>query len=122
MCIVIQTLPMLHMTRRDWFDDDLFEEDTGTSSSESMMGGSSSSTGMGTTLENVQQGKDMVATNNNNRDLRRISMESIQESVNKMRVVDLRQALKERGIKTTGSKSVLKDRLLQALQENVDFQ
>lgn len=107
---IIQTLPMLHMTRRDWFDDDLFEEDTGSSES------------VGTipvkgTLEDKQV-KDTAT----NMDLRSISMQSIEESVNKMRVVDLRQALKERGIKTTGSKSVLKDRLLQALQENVDFQ
>ena len=99
---------MLHMTRRDWFDDDLFEEDTG--SSDKLM----------TTEGDIEDKHKIDATKN--ADLRSISMQSIQNSVDKMRVVDLRQELKERGIKATGSKSVLKDRLLQVLQENVDFQ
>ena len=45
---------------------------------------------------------------------------SINSSVNAMRVVDLREALKRRKMISTGLKSVLKDRLLQALLEDVE--
>ena len=48
------------------------------------------------------------------------TMNSIHKRVDAMKVVDLRQALKERKLKSSGTKQILKDRLLQALLEDVD--
>ena len=91
------------MARRDWFDDDHFEEDV----SEDHLGGN-------VDLDNEtndEANSDFNAT-----------MKTIYDSVDGMRVVDLRQALKERKLKSSGSKSVLKDRLLQALREDIESQ
>jgi hypothetical protein len=47
------------------------------------------------------------------------AINSINSSVNAMLVVDLKQALKKRNMKLAGTKTILKDRLLQALLEDV---
>jgi hypothetical protein len=47
------------------------------------------------------------------------TINSINSSVNAMRVVELKQALKKRNMRLDGLKSILKDRLLQALLEDV---
>lgn len=94
------------MARRDWFDDDHFEEDIG----DEHFGGGADIDGDDKTSK-AEAGNDYNGTLN-----------TIHDSVDAMRVVDLRQALKKRKMKSTGSKSVLKDRLLQALLEDVDSQ
>lgn len=78
---IVQTLPLLHMSVRDWFDDDELGE------------GGLPDTGF---------------------------LESIESGVEDLRFVELQQALKLRGLPyTTGSKEVLKERLLQSLLRDV---
>ena len=93
---IIQTLPMLHMARRDWFDDDEFEEDDG--------------------YDPDEDGDDwnvFVSSDGN-----AIRSQSIKESVGKMKLSELQDSLKRRGIKSSGSKSALKERLIQCLLQD----
>lgn len=88
---IIQTLPVLHMARRDWFDDEDFVEDTGNLD--------------GDDSDNLAFSADDA-------------IKSIQDSVGKMKLVELQKSLKTRGLKTSGSKSTLRDRLLESLLED----
>jgi len=92
--IVIQTLPMLHMAKRDWFDDDDFVEDTGK-------------------FEISEASRDGGAITGDS-----MVLQSIQESLDKMKLAELQRSLKKRGLKSSGSKSVLKDRLLRSLLDD----
>lgn len=93
---VIQTLPMLHMAHRDWFDDDDFEEDNG-----DMIGGDNAELRWDNTLS-ISTAEVVNAS-----DVR----QSIEEGISKMKLVDLQNELKRRGAKSSGSKSILRDRL-----------
>lgn len=103
---IIHTLPMVHMARRDWYDDDAFEEDSAANS------------------VNVQ-----VSSNPNqplvvSPELRGtrtdpVIIDSIRKSVWKMRVNQIQDALKTRGLKNHGSKEVLADKLFRSLLEDV---
>lgn len=87
---VIQTLPMLHMAKREWFDDEEFFEDKGNEG-----------------FPNSQE----MSNNNANDQL----YQSIKDSVSKLKLAELQNSMKMKGMKTSGSKSVLKDRLLRLL-------
>mmetsp|Transcript_31918 Transcript_31918/g.37204 ORF Transcript_31918/g.37204 Transcript_31918/m.37204 type:complete len:415 (-) Transcript_31918:95-1339(-) len=91
---IIQTLPMLHMAKRDWFDDDDFVEDTGK-------------------FEISEASRDGGAITGDS-----MVLQSIQESLDKMKLAELQRSLKKRGLKSSGSKSVLKDRLLRSLLDD----
>lgn len=95
---IIHTLPMLHMSRRDWFDDDSFEEDDGFD------------------FDAVDDPFDQLPQGTSN------AVESIKESVNTMRLSALQKSLKLRGLKTSGSKSILKSRLQRCLLEDAGFE
>jgi hypothetical protein len=97
---------MLHMARRDWFDDDDFKEDDGIiyTNSDEHKGGLDWETSNNKAL----MGNSYVVSSSNARQF-------IEQSVTKMRTVELQNELKRRGAKTTGSKSVLMDRLRQIL-------
>jgi len=98
---MIQILPMLHMARRDWFDDDDFEEDDGFN-----FGGG------GGGEEDDDWSMNVPPSNDTN------AVQSIQGSVEQMRLSELQESLKRRSLKSSGSKSALKQRLLRRLLED----
>lgn len=107
---IIQSLPMLHMARRDWFDDDDFEEDDGliySNNHEEIKAGLD----WDASGNNALSGTSSVVSSSNAR-------EFIEQSVSTMKLAELQNELKRRGVKSTGSKSVLMDRLRQVLLED----
>jgi tetratricopeptide (TPR) repeat protein len=85
----IHTLPMLHLSRRDWFDDDPLDDDTFTA------------------IETSHVKKEVEA--------------NIQNSVDKLLLSEIQDALGRKGLKTSGgNKSDLKKRLLTELMEDVN--
>lgn len=96
---IIQILPMLHMAQRDFFDDEEFEED-----------------GSQQTLD-VENDNQFIP----NDSLDSNAIDSIKMSVKNMKLTQLQEALKQRGMKSSGSKSVLQDRLLDVLLNEADF-
>lgn len=131
--VVMQTLPLLHMSIRDWFDDDEFIEDNGDfddnfnlndetnnnnnndqSQQLQQQSSSSSSSSMNNNFSN-----DFDISNNNNVDENLI--QSIKDSVEKLKLVELQNSLKKKGLKSSGSKSILRDRLLRSLLDEAGF-
>lgn len=100
---IIQVLPMLHMAQRDFFDDEEFEED------------SDSLIGLETDEENSSIHKIKSSKHNV---IDKIARESIQSSIQQMKLMQLQDALKSRGLKSSGSKSVLQERLLTVLLDD----
>lgn len=156
---IMDTLPLLHMTVRDWFDDDPYDDDDEdfiglddffaqggalgmddfgiddrTSNTNNNAGGSSTTTTTknpegkptpsGTTEQHEQQ------HNNNNKNSKHMSdaysdpvlEASIMEDVGKMKFVEIREALRIRGISATGSKETLKERLFISLMDDAGYQ
>lgn len=99
---------MLHMARRDWFDDDEFIEDDGDLLDD--LNFDIDDDNMQAILSNGGAPLDSKANNN--------FLDSVQEDVENMKLSELQAALKKRGMKSSGSKSVLKDRLLRSLLED----
>lgn len=92
---IVHTLPVLHMIRRDWFDDDEMEERrTPKMETPTVLG---------------------VETD-------AVIVQSIQDSLSKMRFEALKTALKARGLKHTGSKDELQARLFCSLVEDAGLQ
>ena len=111
---IVQTLPLLHMTIRDWFDDDLFDDDLLTDDDEGNISkGGSSSGGMKEKLSN-QHLSDAYSDP--------LLEASIMEGVRKMKHRELKAALKIRGLPATGSKEILQERLFYSLMEDAGYQ
>ena len=97
---IIHTLPMLHMSQRDWFDDEEVEmsvtsDDTDKHESKQQQY---------SPLKRAQlKGVDPVL------------VDSIQSSLAEMRHCDLKDALRSRGLRVVGSKDELIDRLFDSL-------
>ena len=90
------------MARRDWFDDDEFLEDDGDG------------------IEDINIGNfDQVRVVENRPESNFLN--SIQDSVESMKLSELQASLKKKGLKSSGSKSVLKDRLLRSILDQSDF-
>lgn len=90
---IVHTLPLLHMSIRDWFDDSEFDEDP--------LGKSSNyqeHTGFAPTTGDFASVDPIVAT-------------CIRTGVAKLKLVELRQALRILGLNTDGSKQELQERL-----------
>ena len=126
----INVLPMLHMTIRDWFDDDLYEEDIYSpagvvdsddkplvcvkDSDEKSKGLHSAKKGRGSDASNAsapqatEEGTQQSA-----------ARAAIQASLENVNLASLREALRKRGMKTSGSKAALQQRLLHALLEDI---
>ena len=100
------------MARRDWFDDDQFSEDDGDFETFDEQNTYQEDEGEIT----ATTARSPVDENNSVNDE---LFQSIQDSVGKMKLVELQSSLKKKGLKSSGSKSVLKDRLLRSLLEEV---
>jgi tetratricopeptide (TPR) repeat protein len=98
---IVHTLPMLHMAQRDWFDNEDFEPTT----HETRDVKRSSSTDSSSPVE-----ADPVL------------VESIKASIAKMKLGELRTALKVRGLKMFGSKEELQGKLFLSLMNDVGLQ
>jgi tetratricopeptide (TPR) repeat protein len=97
---IVHSLPVIHMSRRDWFDDDEFPsdgdgvgDDRSDSSSTTSSGGS----------PNQSQTADPIL------------IDSIKSSLQKIRRADLQEALKRRGIPSYGSKEEMQQLLFESL-------
>ena len=101
---IIHTLPLLHMARRDLFDDEEFE--VADTDEESLTGGS--------------WRESEVLSSNGSTGIRTdpVFIESIRNSISKMRYVDLQSALKARGLKFHDMKDKLKEKLFRSLLED----
>ncbi|KAL7546670.1 hypothetical protein ACHAWF_010002 [Thalassiosira exigua] len=102
---VTYLLPVIHVTVRDWYDDDEFEEGGADASSASRAGGDGS-------LSGKEDGIDDPISSSSDQTERRL-----RDSIGGMRVVDLRGDLRRRGLKVSGSKRELQDRLVEHLRE-----
>ena len=83
-------LPVIHMTIRDWYDDDEFDASDARD-------------------EEARAGGEDDATSDATHD-------RLRESIKSMRVVDLKGELKRRRLKVSGSKEELRERLIHSLQ------
>jgi tetratricopeptide (TPR) repeat protein len=99
---VIHILPLLHMSRRDLFDDDEFEE-APNEALERKEGRSSSAS--------VRNSMTSIRTDP-------IFIESIRKSISRMSFVELQDALKARGLKFHDSKRALGEKLFRSLLED----
>lgn len=103
---IIHTLPMLHMAKRDWFDDEDFHVD-GQSESQDEAKGSGVSTSTPSTPGNT--GK---------RDADPLVAQTVRGGVAQLKMDELRDALRNRGLKGTGSKEELQRRLFGSLMDD----
>jgi tetratricopeptide (TPR) repeat protein len=109
-------LPVIHMTVRDWYDDDEFdvEEDRDEIdlNDAELMEQLLSNGGVELELNGDDDNK-----NNNSATASSKSTSSLRESIKDMRLVDLKIELKARRLKTSGSKKELQDRLVDDLKK-----
>jgi hypothetical protein len=97
---IVHTLPLLHMTQRDWFDNDEFEPEISRQQPEQP------------TATNHESSVNLIMDRTADADP--ILVDSIRSSLEKLRFIDLRETLKGRGLKSTGSKEELQHRLFQS--------
>lgn len=100
-------LPVIHMTVRDWYDDDEFDEaddDEKLNDEEALI--------EQLMMEGAVELSPGSYTNNDNPREDEVT-QGIRESIKHLRIVDLRQELKKRKLKVAGSKKELQDRLVQ---------
>ncbi len=109
-------LPVIHMTVRDWYDDDEFDTEEDTDGidldDEKFMEQLLVEGGVELDLNNRD---DKVSSNGN--DAASIKLASrLRESIKDWKVVDLKNELKARKLKVSGSKKELQDRLVDDLK------
>lgn len=117
---LMQTLPMLHMSRREWFDDDDFEEDDGSTSS--FLEGEFDDNDSGTIASSIGTSSDFSDPLGNDPSESSAAEETIKKSLDTMRLSELQESLRKHGLKTTGSKTKLKERLLRCLLEDARYE
>ena len=105
---ITHTLPMLHMTVRDWFDDDEFDDDPMDKEV-----GDSNDTGFSPPQPSFPSNSLAYADP--------VIEESIKKGVGKMRLAELKEALRLRGLKIVGSKEALQERLFYSLMDDAGF-
>ena len=99
---LIHTLPFLHMARRDWFDDEDFEElDTSTN----------------VETPDVSDVEIPVGSKADP-----LLVQSIRDSISKMKLDQLKDAMRARGLPRNGSKDVLSEKLFRVLLEDVGLE
>ena len=103
---IIHTLPLLHMSTRDWFDDADFDDDPMTQDQKS---NELDFAPPQSTLP-IYASADPVVE------------ESIRKGVAKMKLTELKDALRLRNLNTIGSKQALQERLFYSLMDDAGFQ
>lgn len=97
---IIHSLPMLHMSRRDWFDDDDYEE---IKEAPAAARGESIEVPLGVKTDPI-------------------IIESLHDSISKLKHHGLKEALKARGLMHSGSKEELRMRLFNSLVTDAGLQ
>ena len=106
---IIHTLPLLHMTVRDWFDEDDFEKDPLVDEvDESDMEDSFTPEKPSFTPTSMAYADPIIE-------------DSILTGVRQMTLSQLRKALSLRGLKIVGSKQSLQERLFYSLMDDAGF-
>jgi len=144
---IIHVLPFLHMSVRDWFDDEEFSLDKDENEDDGGDWSSLTSTGTASIWEKeetktyswsaIEDAKDKAASSEGGqqeKSARQVEKEprkedgarsvvkiAIETSLEKVRLTDLQESLQKRGMKSTGSKAELQKRLLDALLEDAGF-
>lgn len=98
---IIHTLPLLHMSRRDWFDDEEYDDESEETPS-------------------VPRAEPIDVPLGVKTDP--IIIESIHDSISTLRYTDLKDALKARGLMHSGSKEELRMRLFNSLVSDAGLQ
>ena len=105
---LVHTLPLLHMTVRDWFDDDDFDADINFDGSDNSNGDSFSPAPPSQAIAGMAYSDPLIE-------------KSIKEGVSKMKLRELKDSLRLRGKITTGSKEQLQERLFHSLMDDAGF-
>jgi len=121
--LVMHILPMLHMTVRDWYDDeDFFEEDILLEdnkmpvSQKIIIPFNNEKTTTTTIHNNNHRTQNSIRSDIDNHTPTEMAMiQSMTESIEKLKLVELQASLRKRNMKTSGSKSIVRARLLEAL-------
>ncbi|KAL3801389.1 hypothetical protein HJC23_006999 [Cyclotella cryptica] len=112
-------LPVIHMTVRDWYDDEEFDDDAVVENEDQVTANHSLKNDGGDLMDKLMEdGAVDLSINGNmkkNDGVDDKMTQTIRESIQHMRIVDLREELKKRKLKVAGSKKVLQDRLVNAL-------
>ena len=143
---IIHTLPLLHMSVRDQFDDDEFfeEDDDGVfqenidlndkstttlnmdtpnsdTSSDTKILNANDELGTSNQFSMTKAGRTQAALQSRPQTMDKgIIIKSIQSSIMKLKLTQLKNALKKRGLKSSGSKNALQQRLLLSMLEDID--
>jgi hypothetical protein len=105
---IVHTLPLLHMSVRDWFDDDDFEEDPMVKDTVVTEDSGFSPSQPAFPMASLAYADPVIE-------------ESIKEGVGNMRMHELKEALRLRGLKIVGSKESIQERLFYSLMDDAGF-
>jgi tetratricopeptide (TPR) repeat protein len=111
---IVHTLPMLHMARREWFDDEEFDNDG--VEEETVKGKRGGGNGQ---LGKTRKNKSTIPVMDRGTRSDPVVVESIRTSVSKMKYTQLQDALKTRGLKFHASKEELANKLVNSLLEDI---